>query len=56
MTEDGCQHPGAHKFMTREAAEDGPLEKRKNLTGKDHEVKVCQCGYYHIVEVTHVEG
>jgi hypothetical protein len=53
-----CEHPGAFKFSRREDAEGpgGPCEKRSALTGKDHEVKVCQCGYYHIVEVKHAEG
>jgi hypothetical protein len=49
--------PGALKFARREDAESpgGPLEKRVILTGKDHEVKICQaCGYYHIVEVKDV--
>lgn len=56
MFDDECQQPGAHKFTTREAAENGPLEKRKNLTGKDYEVKLCPCGYYHLAEVIHVAG
>lgn len=53
MTDEECQHPGAHKFARREDAEGpgGPLEKRQWLTGKTYEVKVCSCGYFHIVAV-----
>jgi hypothetical protein len=51
VPDDECQHPGAHKYTRREDAEDGPLQKRRVLTGKDYEVKVCSCGYYHLVKV-----
>lgn len=53
MSEDACEHPGAFKFANREDA-DEPLEKRTVLTGKDYEVEICSCGYYHIVEVERV--
>lgn len=51
--EEECIAPGVFKFSRREDAEGpgGPLEKRMALTGRDYEVKVCPCGYYHIVEV-----
>jgi hypothetical protein len=50
VPDDECQHPGAHKFANREDA-DEPIRKRTVLTGLEYEVKVCRCGYYHIMEV-----